>query len=154
MTKVDAVTQEHTEIAHSAYLDCLKACEAFKGVFLPELEQKADQVWWKTTFESHSEELAQRIQKYILETNMTGEGCLVIEEATVAPKRIHWRGHRQKVYQLVAWGLHGDTPTKRNVVRHLCNNNHCINPEHLKIGTQAQNLRDQRLNRIKDWPHQ
>ena len=73
---------------------------------------------------------------------------------TAEPQRVYWRGRRQKVYQLVAWGLLGELPTKRSVVRHLCNNRLCIHPEHLKVGTQAQNLRDQRLNRIKDWPLQ
>jgi HNH endonuclease len=28
------------------------------------------------------------------------------------------------------------------IVRHLCVNRHCIRPDHLEVGTQAQNMRD------------
>lgn len=159
MTEPDPCLDEHARIALNAYQDCLKACAAFEGFFLPELEHSADQIWWKGTFESNAEELAQRIQRYLLEANMTGEGCLELgapsaSVTTPTPQRIHWRGHRQKVYQLVAWGLLGEAPTKRRVVRHLCNNRLCIHPEHLEVGTQAQNLRDQQHNRSKNWPHQ
>jgi len=49
-----------------------------------------------------------------------------------------------RAYQFVAWGTSGKSPHAKSVVRHLCNNRACINPEHLAIGTQAQNLFDQR----------
>ena len=125
MTEPDPCLDEHARIALNAYQDCLKACAAFEGFFLPQLEHSADQVWWKTTFENHSEELSKRIQNHLLEAMMTGEGCLELgatrtSVTTPAPRRLHWRGHRQKVYQLVAWGLLGEVPTKRSVVRHLC----------------------------------
>ena len=36
----------------------------------------------------------------------------------------------------------GDVP-EGNCVRHSCNNKLCVNPEHLKVGTQRENLLDQ-----------
>ncbi|AGR46660.1 hypothetical protein vBBak6_115 [Bacillus phage v_B-Bak6] len=35
----------------------------------------------------------------------------------------------------------GDIP-KNNVVRHKCDNPNCINPNHLEIGTQKDNMKD------------
>lgn len=46
-----------------------------------------------------------------------------------------WRANR------LAWFLtHGEIPS-RMVVMHLCNNPSCINPDHLKIGTQSENIK-------------
>ena len=156
MTKIDTINQVVRSIAQDAYTECLKACSEFENFLGDTIELREDQVWWKNTFEVFPEELARRIRNHIMAATLADTGCLeLIKRATTAaPQRIYWRGRRQKVYQLVAWGLHGELPSKRSVVRHLCNNRLCIHPEHLKVGTQAQNLRDQRLNRTKDWPHQ
>ncbi|NRB18460.1 MAG: HNH endonuclease [Rhodobacteraceae bacterium] len=159
MSKADPLARKRTCIAQDAYRECLKACEAFDEFLEFTLARGADQVWWKETYENHPEELAQRIRKHLIEATMTDTGCLVAgtkgpTSPKTVPQRVYWRGRRQKVYQLVAWGLLGELPTKRSVVRHLCNNRTCIRPLHLKIGTQAQNLRDQQLSRIQDWPHQ
>jgi len=51
----------------------------------------------------------------------------------------HCRLHRyiySKVY------LNGSDIPKGMVVRHKCNNPFCINPDHLEIGTPADNVRD------------
>jgi len=147
------------EIAAKTYADCLQACGEFDSSLEFEMEPKAVRVWWTKTFEQHPDELAQRIQDYLLAAHETPSGCLVLASVELPtnendPKRVHWREHRQKVYQLVAWGIHGALPTKRSVVRHLCNNRLCIHPDHLRVGTQAQNLYDQRLKRAGRWPHQ
>jgi len=43
------------------------------------------------------------------------------------------------------------------IVRHLCNNQRCVNPEHLGIGTQKENVRDTieagRFNKPKGSKH-
>jgi hypothetical protein len=37
----------------------------------------------------------------------------------------------------------------KQVTRHLCKEKACINPEHLKFGTQAENIQD-RINRNRE----
>lgn len=48
----------------------------------------------------------------------------------------HWRAHR------FAWQeIHGEIPNGLQV-RHLCGNPSCVNVEHLKLGTNSDNVRD------------
>ncbi|MFZ7093991.1 HNH endonuclease [Primorskyibacter sp. 2E233] len=124
---------------------------------MQDLEPRASRDWWADTYQNHAEDLAQRIKRCLTKARLAPTGCLVLKadtaKAEATPARIHWRGRRQKVYQLVAWGLSGDLPLKRSVIRHLCNNRLCIRPDHLRVGTQAQNLRDQRVRAADHWTH-
>jgi hypothetical protein len=59
-------------------------------------------------------------------------GYTVIRRGGTAPQRLH-----RYVYQLENGPLTSD-----QVVMHICDNPPCFNPEHLKVGTHADNVHD------------
>jgi hypothetical protein len=113
-----------------------------------------DRQWWQQTHRLHADELAARMKTYLMSARRGANGCLELG-TTDRPERLYWRGRRLRVYQLIAWGQARSVPLPKQVVRHLCNNRACINPKHLRIGTQAENLYDQLVAKAKapDWSH-
>lgn len=44
-------------------------------------------------------------------------------------------------HRLVLIIFHGIFPSRKQVAQHLCNNPICVHPNHLKAGTQSENIR-------------
>ena len=55
--------------------------------------------------------------------------------------RIRYKGKHERLFRVLYMLKYGDIP-KGKVIRHLCNNTYCCNVEHLKIGTQQDNVND------------
>lgn len=52
-------------------------------------------------------------------------------------------------YHRYSWALHNGVEPGAAVIRHTCDNPHCVNPRHLMPGTTAENNADTSQRRIK-----
>lgn len=95
-------------------------------------------------FEQHHEEARTRAFALIEGAREDENGCLVSD--TVTPRKVRFRGHQYEVYRFVYCVLNEVIASRRDVVRHRCHNRLCVNPEHLILGTQADNKHD-------DWDY-
>lgn len=78
--------------------------------------------------------------------NVTESNCFECLSHTVKGKqnrypRIMDFGTRKKVHRFIFEQCFGSIPDGM-VVRHKCDNTLCINPEHLELGTQSDNVHD------------
>lgn len=59
--------------------------------------------------------------------------------------RCGWNGHSNGKVHRIVWELCTGQSADGLVVRHKCDNIRCINPNHLEIGTNADNMLDRDL---------
>lgn len=75
---------------------------------------------------------------------VTDSGCWEWKRARTSEGygRVRWNGRVEKVHRLTAhlvWGMELRSTAK---VLHRCDNPPCFNPDHLYVGTQADNVKD------------
>ena len=103
--------------------------------------------WWEQALTTYRAEFLGKLREILSVTTETQDGCL--EVATKTPKRVTWKGKRLYAYQLLCVASQGVLPRQDEVVRHRCHNRRCINPEHLQLGTQQDNIHDERTRQYR-----
>jgi hypothetical protein len=82
--------------------------------------------------------------------------CVSHKPTSAGYRLISVKGKIHLLHRFIYEQCFGDIPTGF-VIRHKCDNPHCINPEHLEIGTQGDNNRDtverKRINPVKGSRH-
>lgn len=70
-------------------------------------------------------------------------GCLLWKGSVDSKGRphAHWGGVRRKAH-IMAFELTGGVLPQGKLLRHLCNTPRCCNPDHLRVGTHAENMAD------------
>lgn len=80
------------------------------------------------------------LQRLLTKKNVTRGGCWELSKSERRPSiRLH--GVVKFAYRFV-WEMMRDKIPNGMLICHKCNNQKCINPDHLYVGTQADNVRD------------
>ncbi|HEY1878686.1 MAG TPA: HNH endonuclease signature motif containing protein, partial [Caulobacteraceae bacterium] len=84
---------------------------------------------------------ADRLKAYTDEDPLTGCHIWMGWRELHGYGRMGVKGRSQMVHR-VAWELANGPIPDGKIVMHTCDNRRCCNPEHLKLGTHGENLRD------------
>ncbi|SDJ39010.1 HNH endonuclease [Lutimaribacter saemankumensis] len=109
----------------------------------PFLEDDSE-VWFRDVIENHLEEARQRALSLTEDAREDDRGCLVTD--TEKPRKVRFRGRQVDAYRFIYCVLNQAIASRDHVIRHRCHNRLCINPDHLEIGSQADNKRDDWAN--------
>lgn len=75
--------------------------------------------------------------------------CYICVSHKTEPNGYFWvkrNGIPQRMHRYIYKIMRGEIPENK-LVRHLCDNPRCINPNHLEIGTQKDNMADMKRNK-------
>ena len=92
-----------------------------------------------------------KVDELLADTATDQNGCRVT--ATAEPRKVRFKSGQDRAYRFV-YCIRNELATNRHqVVRHLCHNRRCLNPDHLTIGDRRDNLNDDRERRANgvDW---
>ena len=104
--------------------------------------QDDPEVWLTDILGNHYEEARARALALRQQGGPNENGC--IESNTAGRRRTRFRGRQVAAYRLIYCVLNQRVASFDDVVRHRCNNPRCMNPDHLEIGSRADNRGDDR----------
>lgn len=83
-------------------------------------------------------------------SKMTDSGCMVWRGRTNSNGygSILWMGRTQLVHRLIYEEYRDYSLRPGQVVRHMCDNPRCVNPGHLVVGSQSDNMADKLINKV------
>lgn len=96
--------------------------------------------WWSEVLQDHPEEAVHRAHLLLSRGVKNENGCL--QTPTLRPAKTRFRGRCVDAYRFVYCVLNEVAATRDDLVRHRCQNRRCINPDHLILGTHAENRQD------------
>ncbi|WP_417810047.1 hypothetical protein [Thioclava sp.] len=102
--------------------------------------QDDSELWLTDILTNHYEEARSRALSLIAEAEKTETGCIVTP--TKSRRKVRFRGHQTTAYRFIYCVLTRTPASFEDVIRHRCHNPLCINPEHLEIGSRADNKHD------------
>lgn len=100
---------------------------------------------WADIHANHKEEARQRALALIEEGTKTDTGCILTN--TEAIRKVRFHAYQYAAYRFIYCILNDASPSFHEVIRHRCHNRRCINPDHLEIGSRADNKHD-------DWAYE
>jgi hypothetical protein len=98
------------------------------------------QDWLAEVLMHHQEEARKRAVSLIQAGTRLETGC--ITSKTTARQKVRFHGRQVAAYRFIFCVLSGTVASFDEVVRHRCHNPLCINPDHLCLGSRAENKRD------------
>lgn len=105
----------------------------------------ASQEWYETILTQHLTEAQQQLKRILEDTETNDKGCMV--SSTKQPRKVRVFGGQDRAYRFVFSIVNRLALTRDQVVRHRCHNRCCVNPEHLEVGSRADNIQDERDRR-------
>lgn len=100
------------------------------------------QQWFEHIFATYLEEARSRAFTLVADGMLTETGC--IETPTLGARKVRFKGRQMPAYRFIFCVLNQVVAGYDDVVRHRCDNERCINPEHLELGSRGENLQDER----------
>lgn len=96
--------------------------------------------WFLEIPSRHREEARERALSLIAQGTKQPDGCIVT--GTTTRRKVRFRGRQTTAYRFIFCVLTEEVAGFDLVVRHRCHNRLCINPDHLELGSRADNKRD------------